>query len=133
MTTQSCISGQSIGTSTNVGNNLFSIAPKTFAATTTAYVVNAQVTNGSTKGQDKGNVIRVWYTSTMRTVTNTDAPTKLGLTARYVDVRPQSSASLIRIVDSSLEPITGSKFHCWVDTPNLTEACTLDVDLVELP
>lgn len=132
MTTQSAISSQSIGTSTNVGDGKFSINPLTLAGTTTAYVVNVQWTNGTGVFPKRDTVV-VWYTTTMRTVTAADAPQKLAQTARFVEIRPAQGSGLIAIKDSSLEPVTGSKFHCWVSVPNLTVAATLDVDLVELP
>lgn len=132
MTTQSCISGQSFGTGSNIGDGKFSITPKTFAATTTAFIVNVKVTNG-TGPVDRQVEVRVWYTSTMRTVTAGNAPSHLGPTARYVDVRIPVDSSGVSIKDSSLEPITGANFHCWVDAPKLQTAATLDVDLVEVP
>ncbi len=132
MTTQSAISGQSFGTSTNVGNNKFSINPLTLGAGTTAFVVNVQVTNGTAGGAPQQEV-RVWYTTTMRTVTAANAPLQLASTARYVDVRLSERTGGVVIKDSSLEPVTGSKFHCWVDAPTLDVAASLSVDLVELP
>lgn len=132
MTTQSAISGQSFGTGSNIGNGKFSIAALTLAGTTTAFVVNAQVTNGAGP-QNEGDFVRVWYTTTMRTVTDANAPKQLGQTARYVDVFLTKDSGRVTIKDSSLEPVTGSSFHCWVDAPKLATAATLDVDLVELP
>ena len=132
MTTQAALSGQSFGTGANIGNNKFSIAPLTLAGTTTTYVVNVQVTTGA--GPVHADLeVRVWYTTTMRTVTGSDAPVKLGQTARYVDIRIPKHSSTIAIKDSTLEPVTGSKFHCWVDAPTLQTAATLDIDVVELP
>lgn len=132
MTTQSCISGQSIGTSTNKGDGLFSITPKTFASTTTAYVVSVQLTNGAGP-VDPNQCVVVYYTSTMRTVTSANAPTYLGQTARSVTLRAGTGNSTVRVVDSALEPVTGTKFHLWVSAPTFDVAGTLDVDLVELP
>lgn len=132
MATQSAISAQSFGTSTNVGDNLFSINPLTLSTATTAFVVNAQVTTGALR-TDKGNTIRVWYTTTMRTVTAANAPIQLGATAHFVDVRIHETPALIRIVDSDLEPATGLKFHCWVSAPNQPAAGTLSVDVIEYP
>ena len=131
MTTQSAISGQSFGTSTNIGNDKFSINPLTLGAGTTAYCVNVQVTAG-TAGQGSQIEVRVWYTTTMRTVTAANAPIQLKTTARYVDIRLNNGSGLITIKDSALEPATGSKFHCWVEAPKLDVAATLDVDLVEI-
>lgn len=132
MTTQSCISGQSIGTSTNKGNGVFSISPKTLASTTTAYVVSVQLTNGAGPVETNQCVV-VYYTTTMRTVTSGNAPAYLGQTARSITLRPASNNSGIAIADSALEPVTGSKFHLWVNAPTFDVAGTLDVDLVELP
>ena len=135
MTTQSLISAQSVGTSTNIGNNKFSINPVTLAAGTTAFVINAQLTTPSTTTalQDKGQALRVWYTTTIRTVTAANAPFTLGQTARYVDIRPGQVAGLAFSIDSTLEPKTGSLLHCWCDVPAFTVAHTLSVDVVELP
>mgnify|MGYP003645424862 CR=1 FL=1 len=131
MTTQSAISAQSFGTSTNVGNGKFSISPLTLAAGTSTFVVTVQVTAGAGP-VDRQVECRIWYTTTIRTVTSTDAPQKLAQTARYVDIRMPEYSSTIVIKDSTLEPATGTLFHCWVDAPKLQTAATLSVDLVEL-
>lgn len=135
MTTQSAISGQSFGTSTNIGEGKFSITPLTLADITTAYVVNVQVTNGAGITGLDGNpqTLRVWYTTTMRTVTAANAPVQLRQTAHYVDILCRGKTAEVQIRDSMLEPKTGAKFHCWVDAPSLTNAATLDVDVVEVP
>ena len=136
MTTQSAISGQSFGTSTNVGNDKFSINPLTLGAGTTAYVVNVQVTPGAGP-LDMNQEVQVFYTTTMRTVTAANAPYTLGQSARYVTIKcaagQQAIASVAISKDSTLEPVTGSKFHCWVNAPKLETAASLSVDLVELP
>lgn len=132
MTTQSIISGQSFGTSTNVGNGKFSVSPLTLTSTTTAYVITAQWTNGAGPWDPNARV-KVWYTTTMRTVTAANAPQQLGQTARFVELFPAPGSSLLAIKDSSLEPVTGEKLHCWVDAPTLPTAATLSVDIVELP
>lgn len=132
MTTTTVISGQTFGTSTNVGNAKFSIAPVTLQASTTAYVVQLKWTAGASI-ENRGSRIVVWYTTTAATVTAGNAPTQLNQTARYVDLVAPQSAAGVQIRDSSLEPVTGNKFHCWVEAPNLSVAATLDVVLVELP
>lgn len=139
MTTQSLISGQSFGTSTNVGPGKFSISAATLAAATTAYIINVQVTPGAGP-VDRNAVIRVWYTTTMRTVTAGNAPYTLGPTARFVDCPIgnvnaatgfQVSVAVSR--DSSLEPKTGDSLHVWCDAPTLSTAAVLSVDVVEVP
>ncbi len=132
-TTQSAISAQSFGTSTNIGDNKFSINPLTLGIGTTAYVVNVQVTTGSVSSVDKNQKVRVWYTTTMRTVTAANAPTQLGMTAHFVDVRPHPTPLLVRILDSDAEVVTGRNFHCWVSAPTLPTTATLSVDVTELP
>lgn len=137
MTTQSAIAAQSFGTSTNIGNGKFSISPLTLGAGTTAFVINVQVTPGAGP-VDPNAEVRVWYTTTMRTVSAADAPYKLGQTARYVDKRVGAGTNGIQVSvpsskDSALEPVTGSKLHVWVDAPKLETAAVLDVDVVELP
>lgn len=130
MTTTTVINAQSFGTSTNVGNDKFSISPVTLAAPTTAFVVAVRANNTAPNPHDPKQVVRVHYTTTTFTVAQADAPLQLGPTNRYVDVQLNRP---VAIRDSSLEPVTGSKFHCWVDAPNLSVAATLDVVLVELP
>lgn len=135
MTTQSAISSQSFGTSTNIGNGKFSISPLSLDAGTTAYVVNVQVTPGAGPA-DQLAVIRVWYTTTMRTVTSANAPYTLAETARYVDCKvgnPNPTVSVAVSKDSQLETKTGTYFHCWADVPKLDTAAALSVDVVELP
>lgn len=140
MTTQALITAQTFGTSTNVGNAKFSANPVTLAAGTTAYVVNVQVTRPATAlpltGMGGPVTVRVWYTTTIRTVSAANAPVTLGHTARYVDCvfnKPNEPASAVISVDSSLEPKTGDSLHCWVDAPGTLNACTLDVSVVEVP
>jgi hypothetical protein len=130
MTTTAVINAQSFGTSTNVGNGKFSIAAATLQATTTAYVVSVKVAVGAGQPFSPPTCIRVWYTTTTYTVAQADAPLHLGPTARYVDV-PLDRPTIIR--DSSLEPVTGTSFHCWADAPTLSVASDLTVTLVELP
>lgn len=133
MTTQSLIAAQSFGTSTNVGNNKFSIAPATLAAATSAFVINAQITAPATGFAGHGTVVRVWYTTTMRTVTAANAPLTLAATARYLDIACPDGASLVVSKDSALEPKTGSSLHVWVEAPPCALAHTLAVDVVEVP
>lgn len=132
MTTQSAISGQSFGTSTNIGNNKFSIAPLTLADATTAIVVNAQWTNGAGPLNPSARLV-VWFNTTMRTVSAANAPFTLKQGAEFVVVEPHSDSSKIASKNSELAIKAGANFHCWVDAPTLPTAATLSVDVVELP
>lgn len=130
MTTQAIFTAQSIGATTNTGEGKFSIAPLTIGATTTAYVVSIKITLGADEPLSKTKKIRVWYTTTTHTVAAADAVSQLGQTARFVEVTADRP---IIIADSTLEPVTGSKFHAWADPGTLTTAGSLTGTLVELP
>lgn len=140
MTTQALITSQSFGTSTNVGNAKFSATPVTLAAVTTGYVINVQVTRPAGALPLTGNggpaTIRVWYATTIRTVTAANAPVTLCQAARYVDCvfnKPGEAASGVITAESFFEPKTGDFLHCWCDAPGTLNACTLDVSVVECP
>ena len=131
MTTQTAIAAQTFGTSTNVGNSKFSIAPLTLAAGTMSVVVTAQWTNGAGV-VDADQSIRVWFATTPQTVTAANAPSQLGSTAFYVDVRPNPITAGVAIRSSIRVPAAGVNFHCWADVPTLTIAATLAVVVAEL-
>lgn len=130
MTITAVINGQSFGTSTNVGPNQFAISPTTLQTSTTAFVVNVKIVLGAGTIFSKTTKLRVWYTSIFESTTAANAPAQLGQTARYVDVILDRDTAK---VDSTLEPVTGGFFNCWVDSPTLNVAGTLTVNLIELP
>jgi hypothetical protein len=133
MTTQTAISAQSFGTSTNIGNGKFSISPLTLAASTTAYVVNVKIIAAAPEPNVE---VRVWYTTIFESTSAGNAVAQLGGTARYVDTKLSSDGATTSFTvkkDSMLEPITGGFFNCWVDAPKLSAAATITVTLVELP
>ncbi len=136
MTITSVITAQSIGTGSNKGNSKFATSALVLQSTTTAYVVNVQVTPGAGPVDHKLE-LRVWFTTTPRTVTAGNAPYTLGQTAHYVDIRfgtgGLSLPSVAISKDSALEPVTGGNLHVWCDVPGLDTAATLDVSIVELP
>ncbi len=136
LVTQNAISAQSFGTSTNIGNSKFSINPLTLADATTGYIINVQVTPGAGP-VDPNAYVRVWYTTTFRTVTAANAPYTLRETARYVDKSigcvGEVKVSVAGSKDSAFEVKTGNKLHVWVDAPKLDTAASLTVDVVELP
>lgn len=131
MTTTNSIATQSIGTGANKGEGLFP-QKVTIAATTTAYVITARITNG-TDGYKQAQELRIWFTSSSFSITAAQAVTQLKSTARYLDIKPSPDSGDVRIKDSSLEPITGSYIYFWCDIPTVTTAQTLDVNLVQLP
>lgn len=134
MTTTTVLNAQSFGTGANKGNGLFGASPTTFQATTTAFLVCAEVTAGAgpTYSGAKQDV-RVYYTSSCRSLTAAQALARLGQTVRYVDLRVPDTGGVVQIKDSTLEPVTGQYFYFWVDAPSLLTAATLSVFLVELP
>lgn len=132
MTTTAAINGQSFGTGSNIGNQKFSISPITLQAATTAYVVNVNWTAGASV-EDRGSVVKVYYTTYHGTLTAQQAIDQLGQTARFVEILAPQRAGGIQLRDSTFEPVTGTKFYCWVEAPKLSVAATLTVTLVELP
>lgn len=129
------INAQSVGTGSNKGDNLFSIAPVTLQATTTAFYLDVKLANGATAGDiDANQKIVVYYSPTCYTVTAAEAPLTLAQTARYVALRPRPGASKEVINQSSLEPVgSGSDILCWVSSPAFPIAGALTVTLIELP
>lgn len=131
MTTTASISGQSIGTSTNVGNGKFP-QKVTAAVTTTGFVISARVTMG-TQGSAGASTVRVWYSSSSFNITAAAAVEALSGTVRYLDLILPTTGGTVRIKDGTLEPMTGGYIHIWCDVPVLDVAATLDVNVVELP
>jgi hypothetical protein len=135
MTSTNVISGQSFGTGSNISTNgspKFAPAATTLAATTTAFVVRAKWTAGA--GQEtRVPSLKVYYTTSESGISAANAPVYLKQTARYVEIDGPTENSGVRIKDSTLEPVTGTDFYCWVDAPALALAASLTVTLVELP
>lgn len=129
------LNAQAIGTSTNKGNNLFSINPVTLQTSTTAFYLDCKIVNGSTATEIDPNLESVVrYANTVYTVTAAEAPFTLGQASRFVKIRPRSGASKETIAQSTLEPaIGGSDILLWVDQATLPVAGTLTVTLCELP
>lgn len=98
--------------------------------TSTAFVVNVKYVGGSGQAQSQTQRLRVWYTCCFATITAALAPEQLGQTAHYVDVVLDRNTAFC---DSQLEPVTGTKFYCWVDAPNQSVAGAVTVTLIELP
>ena len=135
MTETILINAQAIGTSTNVGDNKFSINPVTLQSTTTAFYLDVKLANGATAGAiDRNQKVVVYYSITSYTVTAGEAPFTLGETSRYVKLTPRDGASKEVIAQSSLEPAGGgSDILCWVSAPTFPVAGALTVTLIELP
>lgn len=131
MTTTALISGQSIGTGSNMGTGILPIK-LTLQTTTTAFVICGRMTNGAA-AYNQREELRIWYTTSSFSITAAQAILQLNKTARYVDLRKSSLNAGVVIQDSSLEPVTGASLYIWCDVPNSTVAQTLDVNAVELP
>lgn len=131
MVTNNSISGQSIGTSTNIGEGLF---PQkiTLNAATTCFVITPRITNGAAS-YDPANEIIVRYSTSSFSITAAQAVSQLDCTSRYVPVKMKPNNGAVAIKDSSLEPVTGGYLYLWCEIPKLSVAATLDVNVVELP
>lgn len=130
MTTTNAISGQSIGTSTNVGEGLY---PQkiTAVSTTSGFYIQPRVTNGI--GDYKGKyTVRVWYCASSYSLTAAAAVTQLKLNASYVDLPLDPANGGVAIRDSFLEVLSGQYIYLWCAIPNLPVAATLDVNVTEI-
>lgn len=137
MTTTAALTSQSVGTLTNKGENLtFATATtkKTKETNTTAFAVEARVTNGAAS-YAPGTRIKVWYASTGFNITYDAAPPILRSGARYVELIPSINASESRVRAGDLQTLNGQYLHCWVDvgTLDMAVAQTLDVNFLEVP
>jgi len=136
MTTTAVLSGQSIGTSTNVGNDLTFAASTmkvTIQTTTTTFVVSAKLTNGA-GSYNLGSRPVVWYASSPFSVVYTAAPALFrNGGARYLEMVPSTQSGLAVAKTSSLETVNGSYIYVWCDVPTVSVAQTLDISVVELP
>lgn len=130
MITTNSISGQSIGTGSNVGADKF--PQKVTADTSTmAFIISGRVTNGS--GDYPATLyVRIWFTSSSYSITAAQAPTQLNRGARYVDVQLKSFATGVTIRDSTTRVLSGGYIYLWCEVPNMPVAATLDVNVVEL-
>lgn len=130
MTVTDSISGQSIGTSTNVGERKFP-QKVTKQSLTTAWTVSAKLTNGAT-GYAPSGIVRIWYASSNFNLTAAEAAAGLRPT-RYLDLRPSPHAAGIVADSGELITATGNYLFFWCDLPTVPTAQTLDVSCVELP
>jgi hypothetical protein len=130
MTSTVSINGQSIGTGSNKGEGLFP-QKVTLATGTTAFVLNARITNGADNYANKS--LRVMYTTSPYSITAAQAVAQLKRTARFLDVEFDPNGSGVVIKDSSFEPVTGAFLYFWCNIPILATAATLDVTATELP
>lgn len=130
MTTSNAISSQSIGTSTNIGVDKF---PQkiTLATGTTAFAVEARVTNGASFYAE--NAIRVWFAVSSFSVTAAAAVELLRASAMYLDILPSKFGSIARSRQSLFCPAAGAYLYLWCDIPSTVVAQTLDVNTIELP
>lgn len=130
MTTTNAISGQSIGTSTNIGEGKF---PQkiTAVSTTSGFYVQPRVTNGA--GDYTGcPKVRVWYCSSSYSLTAAQAVVQLRRNASYVDLDLAGGNAEVAIRDSFLEVLSGQYIYLWVTAPKLPVAATLDVNVTEI-
>lgn len=137
MTTTAALSSQSVGTGSNKGENLtFSTATmrKTAETATTAFTIEAKLTNGASF-YNPGTRVTVWYASSGFAITYSDAPSILRSGARYVELIPSPRALDYRIRAGDIVTVNGQYLYCWVDSggTELAVAQTLDINFIELP
>lgn len=131
MTTTAAINAQSVGTSSNVGEDLlaYKLTPQ---STTDRFFVEALLTNGA-GGYDMAQRPRIWYACHSVSMTAALAPKILKQTARYLEIVPSpfSGKQVARV--SQLEPLSAAYVYLWLEMPAVTVAQTLTVNLIEGP
>lgn len=132
MTVTASISGQSIGTSTNIGPDKFP-QKVTCQSGTDRFFIEATVTNGAAS-YDPANAIVIFYSSYSQSATaNAALIDKLRKNARRLDVKPRRLAASVVVLASDLEPLSGPYIYLWCEIPTVSVAQTLDVNVVEGP
>ena len=131
MTITAAISGQSIGTSTNVGPDKF--AYKVTAQTISdRFFIEGRITNG-VHDYNPTNRTRIWYASSTFSVTAAASVDLLRQTARYLELRESNLSGVARVTVSLCEPLSGGYVYLWAEVPNHVVAQTLDVNVIEGP
>jgi len=131
MTSTQVITSQSIGTSTNKGEDLFAIR-LTPQSITDRFFVEAVITNGAA-GYDIGNRPVVKFACYNASITASGAPAILKRSARYLELLPSINASAVVSRTSVCEPLSGPYIYLWVDCPAFATAATLSVWIHEGP
>ncbi len=132
MTTTNPVAGQSIGTSTNVGNSLFP-TKVTLGTTDAAIVLTLRVTNGAGKGvDDERSIVTMWYSFSPISVSAAEAPELLKQNARFVELRLEPLAGKDRARDSEISAVSGQYLYLWFDVPKYNTAATLNAYVTAL-
>lgn len=132
MTNTTVINGQSFGTSTNVGDNLFAPAATTLASTTTAVNISVKIVLAANGKLWPNSLVRVFFATSPDTVTGAgDIPQQLGPAAYEPLERNLDRRTLF--FSAEYEVVNGTKFYCWVSAPTLDAAATITVKLNEVP
>ena len=131
MTPTQVITGQSVGTGANKGEDLFAIR-LTPQAITDRFFVEAILTNGA-GDYDISNRPIIKYACYNASITASTAPAILKRTARYMELLPSKFSSAVVSRTSLLEPLSGPYIYLWVDQPAFVTAATLSVWIHEGP
>ena len=133
MLTTAILSSQSIGTSTNIGNELTfstSTMKKTLESTTAAFVVSARLTNGAA-GYNPSTRPVIHYATSPFDYAYTLAPAVFRNGARYLELVPSREGAAIVARASLPEIAAGTYIYFWVEVPAVSTAQTLDISLTE--
>ena len=136
MTTTVILTSQSIGTGSNVGEEL------TFATTgmkvtkqaaTTAFVISAKLTNGAASYSLSTRPL-IRYASSPFDLTYTAAPAIFrNGGSRYLEMVPAVGAGVIVSKSSEIETVCGNYIYIWCYIPTTSVAQLLDLSILELP
>jgi len=129
-TVTAAINGQSVGTSTNVGDGLFGYKLTKQAASTT-FLIAASLTNGAGAVDPRGEIV-ITYASSPQSLSTAQALAQLR-TLKHLHVKPSPTPGGIVEYSTELETMKGDYVYLWANVPAMTVAGTLTVRTVELP
>lgn len=129
-TVTAAINGQSVGTSTNVGNGLFGYKLTKQAASTT-FLVSALLVNGAGAVDPRAEIV-ITYASSPRNLTAAQALAQLR-TVKHLHIKPSPTPGASVEFSTELETMKGDYVYLWADVPAMPVAGTLTVNTVELP
>lgn len=130
MTNTDLLSGQSVGTSTNIGSRLF--ASKTTLQTgTVGLFLEAALTNGA-QGMNLNAPIRAWLAISAFSVTAAVATVQMAKSAVPFELNASADPAGVMQTLTEMQVNAGLYAYVWFEVPKLPVAGSLSVKLTEV-
>lgn len=107
-------------------------AKVSLGATTTGYMLSAQLTTGSLPSITPGGV-KAYFASAPYDIAAASAPKALGRDAETLEIFGNQEPNTAFISTSQLGINQGGFFYVWLEWGKQQETCTLTTTLVEIP